>query len=125
MVGVTVPGVFGIVAFVLSYGILVPNDLRVLCIIAAIGAIAGQSCAKLMGAMAKKRSCKIWQTILLSNVCVIALVAYTIYLNTNPSGVAAVCILSILMFVAFFTFAALVGVSGIQLAGADLEANQE
>jgi len=119
--GGIIVGVFGFVAYVMSYGILIPEGLDVLRIISAIGAMAGY----VVGQELRNKIEGFWPRVLSALgagiVSTTSFIWYVIYVEQNYSGAPVVIKLGILIALAFFGLAFLVGTVGV---GVSFEAPQ-
>lgn len=113
MKGASIVAVFGLVAYLLSYGVPVPESLGVLNIIAAVGTMAGYPSSLYWQEHVKSRILSLVITLLVALATVVVFLFYVTYMESNPSGNTAVWIIGFTMFLMFFGFGLTAGNAGV------------
>src|SRR5262245_23940954 len=114
MGGFGIAALLAFVSLILSYGLLVPSDLRSFSLIAAAASMAGfalgsQSSKNLAGAM------RAVLVISLSTLCVICIVTYVIFIQRGSGETSDVIMLAVLLFGIFFSLTFLMPLAGISI----------
>jgi hypothetical protein len=116
VLGLTISAVLAFVAGILSYGLFVPEDLRVFILLAAAGSMAGYALGDLTAKNTKNpipRAICIALTLL---VCGFALIKYLIGIQQGNANTADVVWLGVRLTTGFLSLTFLMAVSGVSIS---------
>jgi hypothetical protein len=113
MAGLAITALFGFVAYILSWGLFVPNDLKVFNILAAVASMAGYPLGEL--AVKNITSPRGQAACIASSavVCVAAVIGYAILIQQGYADVSAIVILALLLTTIFFSLTFLMPFAGV------------
>jgi hypothetical protein len=113
MAGIALTALFGFVAFILTYGIFVPSDLKSFSLIGAVAAMAGYA----LGRQATRVAGKLRIVLILGSaaICAACVIMYVICVQRLTGDVSDVVLLAILLFGIFFTVAFLMPIAGFAI----------
>lgn len=106
--------VIGIVAFVLSYGLFVPEDLKSFTLLAVVGAMAGYTVGGLVDRQTERASVRIWLVMGATLLAVASTLIYVVLIQSGSANVAMVVFLGVMLTTVFFSFAAVTALSGVR-----------
>lgn len=115
---IAVPGIFGFVAYVMSYGMPLPADLQSLHIFAVAGTLCGLFLGKPVEAKIRSWSTRyqVGITLLIIVLFVLLLSGYLELTANNPTGFLGLLSISALLAASFLFLAILLFVAGISFS---------
>jgi hypothetical protein len=116
MRGLGLTAVFGVVGYILSWGIFVPSELKVFNVIAAAAMMAGYPSGNLVAGKIKKSLHRILILIGTAIVCVGSAIAYVVKIQMGSAETFDVAVLGILLAVLFFSLSFLMPMAGVVLS---------
>lgn len=106
---------FGIVAYLSTFGILIPSELAVFRILAAAGTMAGFSCGDVAASHVKRPVIKVGIVLLALLFCCACGLLYAIRIQAGSANVSDIILLGVVLTGFFFSFAFLMPVAGVKL----------
>jgi hypothetical protein len=113
MIGLSLTALFGVVSYLLGYGIFVPEQLKVFNFIAAASAMAGYSLGNLVGQKAKNVWLQAGLIIVALAVCTGSTLAYLIFSQQGAANVSDIVFLGALLATMFVSFWFLLPIAGV------------
>jgi hypothetical protein len=113
MKGLTIAAVFGLVGYLLSYGILIPLGLEFFKILAAVGMMAGSAVGRHTADSVARPRFRAPLIIVAMLVCVGSAITYVLMEPMGSANTSDIVDLALLITVFFFCFAFLVPISGV------------
>jgi hypothetical protein len=102
---------FGVVGYLLSFGIFIPRELSFFQLLAAVGMMAGYPIGRLSSGV--NVILRITLLVLASLVCVAASITYVIRVQLGQSDMSDIVILALLITAFFFSFAFMMPFAGV------------
>lgn len=113
MAGLAITAVFGFVAFILSYGIFVPSDLKMFSLLGAIGSMAGFALGKLAAENVTNPKGRAGCIAISAVICVGAVIEYVVHIQREYADVSDIIVLALLLTTVFFSFTFLMPFAGV------------
>jgi hypothetical protein len=113
MAGIALTAVFGFVAYIISYGIFVPSDLKSFNLIAAVASMVGYA----LGNQVQNGAARLRIALIVANalLCVTCIVAYVVYVQRGSGDVLDVALLAVLLFCIFFSLTFVMPIAGLAI----------
>jgi hypothetical protein len=109
--------IFGIVGYLLGYGLFIPKDLAVFHILAAAGMMAGYGCGDVSATHVARPLAKVFVLVLALSACVGSAIFYIIRIQAGSADKIDIAILALLITVLFFSLSFLMPMVGVRPGG--------
>lgn len=113
MKGLTIAAVFGLVGYLLSYGILVPSELQFFKILAAVGMMGGSAVGRLTADSVGRPFFRASLIIIAMLICIGAAILYVLMIQMGSANTSDIVELALLITTFFLSFAFLAPLSGV------------
>jgi hypothetical protein len=113
MKNLPIVGIFGVVSYLLSFGIPIPLSLQVFKIVAATAAMAGYTIGLYIQHHLASKFVAVLILFFLAILTISGFLEYVILIGDNPSGAVAVWELGFLLGISFFGFGVVTSSAGV------------
>jgi hypothetical protein len=115
MIDLTLTALFGVVGYLLTYGIHIPDGLEVFHILSAAGMMAGYACGNVTASHIRSPGPKISVVAAALTVCFASAMTYVVRVEAGSSNVLPIIFLGFLITTLFFSLAFLMPIAGVKL----------